>query len=67
MFYAFNTCTEFIRTLPTLVYDEHKVEDINTDGEDHAYDQWRYVLMSRPISPRIAVPKPKKIWNPLED
>ena len=67
MFYVFNTCTEFIRTIPTLVYDEHKVEDIDTDGEDHCYDSWRYFLMSRPIEAKIATPKPRKIWNPLED
>lgn len=35
MFYTFNTCRDFIRTIPALVYDDKKVEDINTDGEDH--------------------------------
>ncbi len=35
MFYVFNTCTHFIRTIPTLVYDEKNVEDIDSDGEDH--------------------------------
>ena len=39
MFQVFNTCPHFIRTLPTLVYDEKKVEDINTDQEDHIYDE----------------------------
>ena len=52
MFYVFNTCKHFIRTIPLLLYDEHKVEDIDTDGEDHIADMWRYVLMSRPIKPR---------------
>ena len=52
MFYVFNTCKHFIRTIPLLLYDEHKVEDIDTDGEDHIADMWRYVLMSRPIQPR---------------
>ncbi len=33
--YVFNTCKAFIRTIPLLVHDEHKVEDIDTDGEDH--------------------------------
>ena len=35
MFYTFNTCKNFIRTIPALVYDESDVEDINSDGEDH--------------------------------
>ena len=39
MLYVFNTCHNFIRTVPNLVYDEKNVEDVDTDGEDHAYDQ----------------------------
>lgn len=54
MFYVFNNCKHFIRTIPALVYDEHKVEDLNTDGEDHIADEWRYFCMSRPIKPRLA-------------
>ena len=41
----FDTCTHLIRTLPSLVYDPNKPEDVNTDGEDHAYDTLRYALM----------------------
>lgn len=52
MFYVFNTCKDFIRTIPALVYDEKKVEDIDTDCEDHIYDECRYVMMEHPISPR---------------
>lgn len=36
-FYVFNTCKHFIRTIPLLMHDEHKVEDVDTDGEDHPY------------------------------
>ena len=39
MLYVFNTCKHFIRTVPALVYDETNVEDIDTDGEDHIYDE----------------------------
>lgn len=53
MFYVFKNCKHFIRTIPLLMYDEHKVEDIDTTGEDHIADSWRYVLMSRPIKPRV--------------
>lgn len=55
MFYVFNNCKSFIRTIPLLVYDDHNAEDIDTDGEDHIADEWRYLLMSRPIAPRIAI------------
>lgn len=44
MFYCFNTCREFIRTIPALMYDEKNVEDIDTTMEDHIYDECRYVL-----------------------
>ncbi len=52
MFYVFKTCKHFIRTIPSLVYDQKNVEDIDTSQEDHAYDECRYVLMENPISPR---------------
>jgi hypothetical protein len=62
MLQVFNTCRHFIRTVPNLVYSESDVEDINTDGEDHIYDECRYVLMENPISP------PKKIVRePMRD
>ena len=62
MFYVFNNCKHFIRTIPLLLFDEHKVEDIDTDGEDHIADMWRYVLMSRPIQPRVKAGR-----DPYED
>ena len=55
MMYFFSNCKAAIRTLPLLLYDEHKVEDLDTDGEDHAADDIRYMCMSRPIQPRKAV------------
>ena len=48
--YVFSTCTQFIRTFPCLVYDSTDVEDVDTSGEDHIYDELRYVCMERPIS-----------------
>lgn len=44
---VFSTCTEFIRTVPALIYKEG-TEDCDTDGEDHCADECRYVIMSRP-------------------
>ena len=66
MLYVFNTCRDFIRTIPALAYDDKKVEDIDTAGEDHIYDETRYFLMARPIAPRKAVEKKKeRAFNPL--
>ncbi len=52
MMYVFNNCKAFIRTIPALIYDEHNVEDLDTDGEDHIADEMRYFFMTRPIKPR---------------
>lgn len=65
MFYCFDTCKHFIRTIPNLVYDETKVEDVDTDGEDHIYDECRYVFMTRPITPRSITPKLVPLEDPL--
>ena len=50
--YVFSNCKAFIRTIPLLQYDEHKPEDLDTDGEDHVADEVRYFCMSRPIKPQ---------------
>lgn len=57
MFYVFNTCKHFIRTIPALIYSETDVEDVDTKMEDHIYDEWRYVCMARPIKPRMRLPR----------
>lgn len=41
----FDTCVNLIRTLPTLVHDERRVEDVDTNGEDHPADALRYAIM----------------------
>ena len=46
-------CKNLIRTLPTLIHDEVRVEDLDTDGEDHASDSARYGVMSRTIKSEI--------------
>ena len=33
--YVFSNCKAFIRTIPLLVYDQHKAEDLDTTMEDH--------------------------------
>lgn len=51
MLYVFDTCIDSIRTIPLLQHDETHPEDIDTDMEDHAADDWRYACMSRPWIP----------------
>lgn len=66
MFYVFRDCKDFIRTVPNLVYDEHHVEDVDTEGEDHIYDEWRYVCMAHPIAPRKKSKRTVPEFDPLE-
>lgn len=65
MMYVFRNCKAFIRTIPLLMYDEHKPEDLDSDGEDHVADEVRYFCMSRPISPRQIVPPDKYYESPM--
>lgn len=62
MLYSFNTCTAFNRQMPTLQHDPLRAEDVDTEMEDHAADEGRYVCMSRPWT----APTPKggqKHWD----
>lgn len=43
-----DNCRDTIRTVPALQHNEFKVEDLDTDMEDHAADEIRYACMSRP-------------------
>lgn len=52
-FQIFENCTNTIRTLPALVFDAHNVDDLDTDGEDHAADMVRYGVKSRPPITRV--------------
>jgi hypothetical protein len=62
MFYVCKSCTNFIRTIPVLIYDEKKVEDVDTEMEDHIFDEWKYVCMENPLNPRRSKP-----WTPPEE
>jgi hypothetical protein len=48
MIACFDSCHDSIRTIPTLQHDPDKAEDLDTESEDHAADEWRYACMSRP-------------------
>jgi hypothetical protein len=50
-FYVFDNCKEFIRTIPLLQYSAYRPEDLDTEGEDHIADEWRYACIAYPILP----------------
>ena len=52
MLYFLDCCEDSIRTIPVLQHDENNEEDVDTEAEDHAYDETRYACMSRPWLPR---------------
>jgi hypothetical protein len=59
MIYCFSTCRDSIRTIPVLQHDDDRPEDLNTESEDHAADEWRYGCMSRPwVAPARPTEKP---------
>ena len=63
--YIFNTCKAFLRTIPALVYDTVKTEDLDSSQEDHVADEWRYFCMSRPVKPiRMEEPR-ERVVDPL--
>ena len=59
MIVTFSTCADSIRTVPFLQHDPDRPEDVMTDSEDHAADEWRYACMSRPYVRTIEKPKPE--------
>ena len=65
MMYFFDTCKAIIRTMPMMMYDEHRVEDLDTTLEDHACDEVRYFCMMRPIAPRILETESIPMVDPL--
>ena len=50
---VFNTCPHFIRTISGLVHDAVRVEDLDTNGEDHHADEWRYAVNTQAEFGRI--------------
>lgn len=58
MFYCFNNCHHFWRTIPMLQEDQKNPEDLDTTQEDHIYDDVRYMCMARPLRPKKVNPVP---------
>lgn len=58
MLYFFETCVHAIRTIPALQHDEDRLEDLDTNQEDHAADEVRYACMSRPWIRKLNTDRP---------
>ena len=67
MIYVFNNCRAFIRTVPALIYSQYDVEDVDTNCEDHVYDEVRYMCMVNPLDVPVAKGVQAYEYNPLAD
>ncbi len=63
-------CENFWRTVPDLIVDENNIEDVDTKGEDHPYDEACHVCMARPllsVKPVIVIRRPPKDASEVAD
>lgn len=56
MLQVYDTCHQFIRTIPRIGPDLHNPEDIDTTGEDHCYDSACQLAMFRPMALKLPAP-----------
>ena len=63
--YIFENCKGFIRTVPLMMYDSCRPEDLDSSLEDHIADEWRYLCMSRPVKPLKPVESVSIMNDPL--
>jgi hypothetical protein len=59
MLFVFETCRDFIRTVPALQHDPINAEDLDTAAEDHVADETRYACLARPL----IAPAPGSRWG----
>ena len=64
MMMVYDCCKQFIRTLPNLIMDENNIEDVQTKGEDHVYDEACLITMARPL--KLALPAPAKTETEID-
>ena len=51
----FDHCSDWWRTVPTLMSDKNNIEDVDTKSEDHVYDDTRYAIMSREVAEGLQI------------
>lgn len=59
--YMMDNCLASRATLPVLPRDTNNPEDVDSDAEDHVYDEWRYRVLSdrKKYAKSLAVSHPK--------
>ena len=59
-------CTNLIRTIPELVYDDHNVEDVDTESDDHAWDAYSMALLTEQdlAGSMVVTNNPKELKKP---
>ncbi len=50
MLMVYPNCTQFLRTIPDLTYDDLNPEDVDRKQETHCYDEACHIAMARPMS-----------------
>lgn len=58
MLQVYSTCEQFIRTIPMIQTDPKNVEEIDSTGEDHIFDEACHLCMARPMA--LKLPEPIK-------
>ena len=66
MIVCFSTCLDSIRTIPAMQHDQARPEDMDSNLEDHAADEWRYACMSRPWIKTVKEKRPGRIKDAYE-
>ncbi|MHC4310902.1 MAG: terminase large subunit domain-containing protein [Planctomycetota bacterium] len=66
MVQIYNTCEHFIRTIPLLQANPNNVEDVDTNLEDHVYDEACHIFMARPLTPKVKTAKLSSYEKRLE-
>lgn len=56
--FIFSNCTNWWRTVPILPSDPLNIDDVDTEAEDHAWDDTKMVLLARPMRAYKAEPPP---------
>lgn len=59
MLLVYDTDEEFFRIMPTLVMDKLDIEDVDSSGPDHIYDEACHIAMGRPLGLEQPYEKPR--------
>jgi hypothetical protein len=63
---VFSTCVHWWRTVPVIPLDTLDPEDVDTDSEDHCYDDTGMVCLARPMkSSALAKPVPAQSFKSM--